>query len=52
MHVKGEKFEIHQKMNMIWTCENKVHFKTFKSSYLLSGLSFYNNFFASMSFLL
>jgi len=35
--LKRKKIEIHQKMNMIWTFENKVHFKTFKSPYLLSG---------------
>jgi hypothetical protein len=37
MHVKEDFFEIHQKMNMIWTFENKVYFKTFKSPYLLLG---------------
>jgi hypothetical protein len=29
---KGKNIEIHQKMIMIWTFENDVHFKTFKSS--------------------
>jgi hypothetical protein len=29
--LKGKKIEIHQKMIMIWTFKNKVHFKTFES---------------------
>ncbi len=31
IHVK-KKIEIHQKMIMMWTYENKTHFKPFKSS--------------------
>jgi hypothetical protein len=31
VHVKKIKFEIHQKMIMIWIYENMVHFKPFKS---------------------
>jgi hypothetical protein len=29
--------KIHQKMIMIWTFENEVHFKTFKSSLFFMG---------------
>jgi hypothetical protein len=37
MHVEGIFFEIHQKMNVIWICENNVHLKTLKNPYLLSS---------------
>jgi len=31
MYLFFKKIEIHQKMIMLWTYENKVHFKPFKS---------------------
>jgi hypothetical protein len=34
VYVKKIKIEIHPKMNMIWTYENLVYFKPFKSPYL------------------
>ncbi len=34
-HVKKIKIEIHPKMMMIWTYENMVHFRQFKSPLLV-----------------
>jgi hypothetical protein len=43
VHVKKIKIEIHPKMIMIWTYENIVHFKSFKSPKFLHICSFFLN---------
>jgi hypothetical protein len=44
VHVKKIKIEIHPKIIMIWTYENMVHFRPFKSPYFF-WLNFFEQFF-------